>query len=96
MALALLLLLLLLLLLAARLVSSQGRQEEPPRPGNLTECMNWYEGQCSTCRCSTLFTMGYTCDSFAPGTEFQACEQPRCECIFLSLSHACLLPSDRA
>ena len=80
-----------LLLLAVRLVGSQRQQEEePPRPGNLTECMNWYEGQCSTCRCSTLFAMGYTCESFAPGTEFQACEQQRSESACLLVSRPCL------
>lgn len=73
-----------------RLVGSQQQagDRDPPRPGNLTECMNWYEGQCSTCRCSTLFAMGYTCESFAPGTEFQACEQPRSARVSVSLGRA--------
>lgn len=73
-------------------------QQEPPRPGNLTECMNWYDGQCPTCRCSTLLTVGYTCDSFAPGTEFQACEPPdlsRSLPVCLSVSVMLLVPPSR-
>ena len=73
-------------------------QQEPPRPGNLTECMNWYDRQCPTCRCSTLLTVGYTCDSFAPGTEFQACEPPdlsRSLPVCLSVSVVLLVPPSR-
>ena len=62
----------LLLIIALQLPQQRAGSQGAPRPGNLTECMNWYDDM-GFGACSTLFTMGYSCDSFAPGTEFEAC-----------------------
>ena len=51
--------------------------QDPPRPGNLTECQNWYDEE-GFGSCAQLFDYGYTCDDFAPGTDYAACaRRPR-------------------
>ena len=46
--------------------------QDPPRPGNLTECQNWYDEE-GFGSCAQLFDYGYTCEDFAPGTDYAAC-----------------------
>ena len=63
--------------------------QDPPRPGNLTECQNWYDEE-GFGSCAQLFDYGYTCDDFAPGTDYAACaRRPRAPA-----QQSCADPSD--